>query len=191
MFNILDFLKQFGLGVPELISSVSALIAFLSAIYSGLQGNRAHKLALVQEARRKPLIECQYLQAKRQRLNDAVAVGFLVTIDNRSELSNSIRKSRLQANYALQDGALVVPMTAELKPTDNQAVLSYFTPHLELPLRLKSYESYRGWVVFTAKAELGDRVASAQRYKVILEDEFDKEIEFEAGLIGDWSDVPS
>lgn len=167
------------ISTAEAISLGAAAVSALSAAVALVQGRRAYRLAKKQEARKTPSITYTYHNATYSYENGEGFLKILVTIDNRSELNNSVRNARLNANYILDN----TPVTLSIDHSISEGI-PITNNLLEIPLRLGGYDSQKGWIQFHLKGELARRMKLISKFSVTLEDGFSNEFTIDVLKMG-------
>jgi len=157
-----------------LVSVLALLVSCLSLIVSWRSGTRAARALAIsegQEERRQPRLGIYLVRGYRRLVPQRQLFGFLVSITNPTDTSNSIARAELQITYLLENDVRAVcriphnQALGEKSGIETAKEANLFV----LPARIDAHQTLSGWLLFS----LDDSIigeGSVDSHNLILED---------------------
>ena len=124
-----------------------AIAALLLSVVSLHFSWKQHRLAHVQDLRRKPLLVAQYLEGHLKTDRDARSRSyrFKLSVSNPSDTDNALARIELAVHYCLANGNKMVARVAAAEAIHAD---------LAVPQRIGAHETLAGWCGFESNAGL-------------------------------------
>jgi hypothetical protein len=154
--------------MTTLLASLALLVSVLSLAVSF----SAHRLARRQEKRKQPLLTASLINAHVlfERKDHARVFGFLLSIINPSDSSNSISEITLNITYrSSRDIELTVQIPSSQQGVQRLSEGSTVSALTIATTRIGAHETHLGWAIFRVSEALLEG-ATIERYEIAIFD---------------------